>query len=188
MNMKFYPYLWYLPFIKQEYTLSFKEYNPYLILSSTYINDCGDLNFYVNLSLLGINYTEDLSKDLIISYILILANLQFIFFQSPISYITGKSDEIVAIRKWEYKLTYIDDFMYIFKNCLKEVFPNNIIYRIKGNIVVYLDYERNIKNETLIKIIIDKFMHFSIKVEYVFSHFYILDINELEVLDDWELL
>lgn len=78
--------------------------------------------------------------------------------------------------------------MYIFKNCLKEIFPNNIIYKIKNKIIVYLDYERNIKNETLIRKIIDKFMHFSIKVEYIFSHFYILDIKELGVLNDWELL
>lgn len=188
MNMKFYPYLWYLSFIKQKYTLSFREYNPYLVLSSNYINDCGDLSFYVNLSLLDINYNEKLSEDLIISYILILSNLQFIFFQSPISYITRKSSEMLIIRKWEYKLIYIDDFMYIFKNCLKEIFPNNIIYKIKNKIIVYLDYERNIKNETLIRKIIDKFMHFSIKVEYIFSHFYILDIKELGVLNDWELL
>ncbi|WP_068448841.1 hypothetical protein [Caviibacter abscessus] len=188
MSIKFYPYLWYLSFIKKDYLLIFDEYNPYLILSSTYINDSTDLVFYINLSLISINFDEHMNKELIISYILILSKLQYIFFQSPISYITRNSEASTVIRKWEYKASYINDFMYIFKNCIKEIFPNNIIYRHKDTILVYLDYERNDKNESLIKIIIEKFMYFSIKTEYIFSHFYILNIEQLGELNEWELL
>ena len=38
------------------------------------------------------------------------------------------------------------------------------------------------------KKLITNFIYFNIEVEYVFTHFLILDIKEISCLDSWELL
>ena len=191
MSMKFYPYLWYLQFLKKDFNIFFEEYNPYLILSSTSLNSSDNQNFYVNLPIIGIDENNIISKEIIKSYILILSKIEFTFLISPFSYITNNKmeyDEDYVIRKYMYKLRYTKDYVYLFKNALKEIFFNSIIYIKKDKFLIYLDYERNYKNENKIKKLINHFIYFNIEVEYVFTHFLMIDIEEISCLDSWELL
>ncbi len=191
MSVKFYPYLWYLQLLKRDFNIFFDEYNPYLILNSNSLNSSDNQNFYVNLPMFGIDENNIISEEIIKNYILILSKIEFTFLISPFSYITDNKveyDEDYVIRKYRYKLRYTKDYVYLFKNALKEIFFNSIIYKKDDKFLIYLDYERNNENENKMKKLITNFIYFNIEVEYVFTHFLILDIKEISCLDSWELL
>ncbi|WP_197407634.1 hypothetical protein, partial [Oceanivirga salmonicida] len=165
-----------------KYSICYTSFNPYLEMYYA------DNVAYINLSYYGINISENMNKELVLSYILILSKISYELLTTPLN--LSLDNKVYSISKWEYKSRYCNDYVYIFKSCISECFPASVIYfeRDINTFIVFLDYDDNLENRDLMNEIISYFLPLDYEIEYFFEHFYMLNIKKLEKLGRWLLL